>query len=120
MRQFVSRLLGAAPPPPINAWLAVADFTSAHLWMPVDADLPDHIHCENAVVLGDAAHPMLPFTSQGVSAGQDREGKPTNGLGWRDGYGMVTARCAAGLITAGVLRQERTGLLQAREEGAMP
>ncbi|NDD30083.1 MAG: aminotransferase class I/II-fold pyridoxal phosphate-dependent enzyme [Proteobacteria bacterium] len=68
MRQFVSRLLGAAPPPPINAWLAVADFTSAHLWMPVDADLPDHIHCENAVVLGDAAHPMLPFTSQGVSA----------------------------------------------------
>ena len=41
---------------------------TAHIWRPVNADLPDTMHLVNAVIIGDAAHPVLPFTSQGVAA----------------------------------------------------
>ena len=55
-------------PEPVPTYLAGADYGSAHLWNPPDADLPHRLHCANAVLVGDAAHPLLPFTSQGVSA----------------------------------------------------
>jgi 2-polyprenyl-6-methoxyphenol hydroxylase-like FAD-dependent oxidoreductase len=41
---------------------------SAHLWHTTDLDPLQHLHRDNVVLLGDSAHPMLPFTSQGSSA----------------------------------------------------
>ncbi len=67
MLAFVRRVLGGAPPL-VDEYLRAADFSTAHLWRPVNADLPPNLHGSNAVLLGDAAHPVLPFTSQGVSA----------------------------------------------------
>ncbi len=40
----------------------------AHLWHTTDLDPLHQLHRENVVLLGDSAHPMLPFTSQGSSA----------------------------------------------------
>jgi aspartate/methionine/tyrosine aminotransferase/Ca2+-binding EF-hand superfamily protein len=66
-RQYMQFILDGAPAP-VPAYLDGAEFGSAHLWTPPDADLPQRLHCANAVLVGDAAHPLLPFTSQGVSA----------------------------------------------------
>lgn len=67
LRQFMIQILEDAPAP-IPRYLHKANLQSAHVWRPVNAALPDHLYSENAVLIGDAAHPMLPFTSQGVSA----------------------------------------------------
>ncbi len=66
-RQFLGELLKDAPEP-IGQYLRQADLNTAHVWHPVNADIPDQLACDNAVLIGDAAHPVLPFTSQGVSA----------------------------------------------------
>jgi salicylate hydroxylase len=65
--RFLLALLEDAPEP-VPTYLEAADLTTAHAWSPPDADLPPRLHCGNAVLIGDAAHPLLPFTSQGVSA----------------------------------------------------
>jgi 2-polyprenyl-6-methoxyphenol hydroxylase-like FAD-dependent oxidoreductase len=44
---------------------------SAHVWRPVNADMPNSIHLNNAILIGDAAHPLLPFTSCGVTTALD-------------------------------------------------
>ena len=67
-RQFLQFIMEGAPEP-VPAYLEGADYATAHLWNPPDADMPHRLHCANAVLIGDAAHPLLPFTSQGVSAG---------------------------------------------------
>lgn len=66
-RAFVDRLVGSWAQP-IPRVLALTDFTAAHLWRPVDTDLLPRFHRENLVLAGDAAHPFVPLTSQGVSA----------------------------------------------------
>ncbi|MFN6133307.1 MAG: FAD-dependent oxidoreductase [Synechococcaceae cyanobacterium] len=38
-----------------------------HHWRPLDLDPPTHLVGPNLALIGDAAHPMLPFTSQGVN-----------------------------------------------------
>lgn len=48
-------------------YIAVADMTNSHVWKPINSDLPERLHAKNAVLTGDAAHPLLPFTSQGTS-----------------------------------------------------
>ncbi len=53
---------------PIPQLLAAADFSRVHLWRPIDVDLIPRFHQGNLVLVGDAAHPLLPFTSQGVSS----------------------------------------------------
>lgn len=53
---------------PVAQALAASDFSQAHLWRPVDTDLVPAFHRGNLVLAGDAAHPLLPFSSQGVSA----------------------------------------------------
>ena len=40
----------------------------AHLYGTADRDLPDRFHRNNVVLVGDAAHPLLTFTSQGVGS----------------------------------------------------
>ena len=64
---FLQGLLQDAPEP-IPTYLSAVDLSSAHVWRPANADMPDAVHCQNALMIGDAAHPLLPFTSQGVSA----------------------------------------------------
>jgi 2-polyprenyl-6-methoxyphenol hydroxylase-like FAD-dependent oxidoreductase len=66
-RAFVQRLVGGWAHP-VPRLLALTDFRAAHLWRPVDTDLLPCFHQENLVLVGDAAHPFLPLTSQGVSA----------------------------------------------------
>jgi 2-polyprenyl-6-methoxyphenol hydroxylase-like FAD-dependent oxidoreductase len=53
---------------PIPSLLAETDFSRVHHWQPVDADLVPSFHQGNLVLVGDAAHPLSPFTSQGVSS----------------------------------------------------
>ncbi len=67
IRRFLEAHLADAPPL-VREYIERADLASAHVWHPADADLPPEVHCDNAVLIGDAAHPLLPFTSQGVSA----------------------------------------------------
>lgn len=64
---FVHSLVGRWADP-IPHLLANTDFSKAHLWRPVDADPVPYFNQGNLVLIGDAAHPLLPFTSQGVSA----------------------------------------------------
>jgi len=66
-RAFVERLVGDWADP-IPHLLASSDFSRVHVWRPIDTDLVPHFHRGNLVLVGDAAHPLLPFTSQGVSS----------------------------------------------------
>lgn len=67
VRAFLQRLLVDAPEP-IPEFLRQVEMRTAHLWLAVNSPAPERFCCDNAVVIGDAAHPMLPFTSQGASA----------------------------------------------------
>lgn len=53
---------------PIAHLLTKTDFSRVHVWQPVDNNLVPHFYQGNLVLVGDAAHPFLPFASQGVSA----------------------------------------------------
>jgi 2-polyprenyl-6-methoxyphenol hydroxylase-like FAD-dependent oxidoreductase len=53
---------------PVADLLDTTDFSRVHVWRPVDADLVPRFHQRNLVLVGDSAHPLLPFTSQGVSS----------------------------------------------------
>jgi len=63
---FALELLAGFP-----AWLrdVLRNTASAqlHHWRPLDLDPPTHLVGPNLALIGDAAHPMLPFTSQGVN-----------------------------------------------------
>ncbi|HEX7638589.1 MAG TPA: NAD(P)/FAD-dependent oxidoreductase [Burkholderiaceae bacterium] len=48
--------------------IAATDFERVHLWFPVDAAPLPRFDRPNLVLAGDAAHPLSPFTSQGVSS----------------------------------------------------
>jgi 2-polyprenyl-6-methoxyphenol hydroxylase-like FAD-dependent oxidoreductase len=66
-RIFVEKLVGAWPYP-IPSLLSATDFSRVHLWRPIDTDLVPCFHRGNVALVGDAAHPLSPFTSQGVSS----------------------------------------------------
>ena len=63
---FLERLLPAFP-----GWVREVIATTApelpHHWRPLDLDPPMRLVGANIALLGDAAHPLLPFTSQGVN-----------------------------------------------------
>ena len=65
-RSFVEGLVGAWAYP-IPSLVARTDFSRVHLWRPIETDLIPRFHRGNVVLVGDAAHPLSPFTSQGVS-----------------------------------------------------
>lgn len=67
LKAFVTELLAGAPEP-IPTYLRLAEFSTAHLWRPINGDVAAGLCGANAVIVGDAAHPLLPFTSQGVGA----------------------------------------------------
>jgi aspartate/methionine/tyrosine aminotransferase/2-polyprenyl-6-methoxyphenol hydroxylase-like FAD-dependent oxidoreductase len=64
---FVRSLIGdwAAPVPHL---LELTDFSRTYLWRPLDSDLVPAFYRGNLVLIGDSAHPLSPFTSQGVSS----------------------------------------------------
>lgn len=66
-RAFLQKLIGdwADPLPHL---LAMTDFSRVHTWRPMDTELVPRFHRQNLVLVGDAAHPLLPFTSRGVSS----------------------------------------------------
>lgn len=66
-RDFVHRLVGYWADP-IPHLLSNTDFSRMHLWQPLDTDVIPRFSQGNLVLVGDAAHPLLPFTSQGVAA----------------------------------------------------
>jgi aspartate/methionine/tyrosine aminotransferase/2-polyprenyl-6-methoxyphenol hydroxylase-like FAD-dependent oxidoreductase len=66
-RKFVTSLVGEWADP-IPHLLSIADFSRTHLWRPLDTDLVSAFYRGNLVLVGDAAHPLSPFTSQGVSS----------------------------------------------------
>ncbi len=64
---FAHRLVGEWAEP-IAELIRRTDFELSYVWNTSDLDpLPD-LHGANAMLIGDAAHPFLPFTSQGVNA----------------------------------------------------
>ncbi len=67
LRDFVAALLGSAPEP-VASFPHAADPATAHLWRPLDGEVAASACASNAVVIGDAAHPLLPFSSQGVGS----------------------------------------------------
>lgn len=54
--------------PEVRQAIQSSDMRRAHVWRPVDANVLPHFHMNNLALVGDAAHPLLPFTSQGLSA----------------------------------------------------
>lgn len=66
-KKFVASLVGEWADP-IPHVLSIADFSRTHLWRPLDTDLVPTFYRGNMVLVGDAAHPLSPFTSQGVSS----------------------------------------------------
>jgi 2-polyprenyl-6-methoxyphenol hydroxylase-like FAD-dependent oxidoreductase len=66
-RAFVQDLIGEWANPIPNL-LSQTDFARVHLWRPIDTDLIPYFAQGNLALVGDAAHPLLPFTSQGVSS----------------------------------------------------
>jgi 2-polyprenyl-6-methoxyphenol hydroxylase-like FAD-dependent oxidoreductase len=63
---FLDRHL-AEFPASIREMVMASDLSRAHLWHTVDEDIPGCWSRGNVVLAGDAAHPLLPFTSQGVN-----------------------------------------------------
>ena len=92
LRDFIATVLGDLPEP-IAGYLRQADLEGAHLWRPIDADLPARLHTGHAILVGDAAHPMLPFSSQGVSAALEGAVLLADAL-HRDGRPALPAYCA--------------------------
>ncbi len=66
-RTFLQKLIGDWVDP-LPHLLAMTDFSRVHTWRPVDTELIPRFHRQNLVLVGDAAHPLLPFTSRGVSS----------------------------------------------------
>lgn len=54
--------------PLLDRLLAALSPASSHLWHTTDLDPLPRLHRGNAVLVGDSAHPLLPFTSQGSAA----------------------------------------------------
>jgi 2-polyprenyl-6-methoxyphenol hydroxylase-like FAD-dependent oxidoreductase len=66
-RAFAWSLLGEWPHP-FPELLRITDFSTSYLWDTTDMELLPSFYRKNVVLLGDAAHALLPFTSQGVSS----------------------------------------------------
>lgn len=54
-------------PPEVHSLLDSTDFNDSYLWNTKDFDPLPRFHYENIVLIGDAAHLALPFTSAGTS-----------------------------------------------------
>jgi 2-polyprenyl-6-methoxyphenol hydroxylase-like FAD-dependent oxidoreductase len=64
---FAHRLVGSWPDP-ISYVLQHTDYNKVFLWFTKDMSVLPAFHKNNVVLAGDAAHLVLPFTSQGVNS----------------------------------------------------
>ena len=55
-------------PDPVAEIILGSDLNRTHLWRTTDRDLPINFHRSNVLLVGDAAHPLLTFTSQGTGS----------------------------------------------------
>ena len=53
---------------PVPLFLEKTDFKNAHYWRVSELDVLDNYYNKNTVFVGDTAHSLLPFTSQGVTS----------------------------------------------------
>ena len=63
---FRERLAGF--PAPVQEAIEATDPEAPHVWHTVDMDPPPSMVRGNVALIGDAAHPLLPFTSQGANS----------------------------------------------------
>ncbi len=66
-RTFARRLVGHWPEP-IPTLMDRTDFGHSHIWYTTDFELPPRLHQDNVLLVGDAGHTFLTFTSMGVGA----------------------------------------------------
>ena len=67
-RRAFARELVEDWPDPIPALIERTDFCASHVWYTTDMDLLPSFYRDNVVLIGDAAHTFLTFTSQGVNS----------------------------------------------------
>ena len=67
-KQAFARALVSGWPAPIPELLERTNFEEAHVWSTTDMELLPSFHRKNVVLIGDAAHVFLTFTSQGVNS----------------------------------------------------
>ncbi|MCX2453818.1 DsbA family protein [Pedobacter sp. PLR] len=66
IKTFCTELLKDFPAE-VSELLSTNDFTSSYIWNTRDFDLLPTFHHQNVVLIGDAAHLSLPFTSAGTT-----------------------------------------------------
>ncbi|MFM7709826.1 MAG: FAD-dependent oxidoreductase [Ferruginibacter sp.] len=66
LETFTKEMLSEFPEE-VQSILNKTDFTKAYLWKTRDFDPLDRFHQSNVVLIGDAAHVALPFTSAGTT-----------------------------------------------------
>ncbi len=66
LEKMCNRLLGGFPAE-VREVIGQNDFSSNYLWHAVDFDLLPSFHQQNVLLIGDAAHLALPFTSAGIT-----------------------------------------------------
>lgn len=66
-KQFVAETLHDWPEP-VHEILQHTDFEKVFLWLTKDMEVLRSFHRQNIVLIGDAAHVNLPFTSQGTNS----------------------------------------------------
>jgi 2-polyprenyl-6-methoxyphenol hydroxylase-like FAD-dependent oxidoreductase len=66
-KEFAVKMLEGLPFP-IDYVLNHSNFEKAFVWSATDMDMLPSFHHENIVLIGDAAHLALPFTSQGTNS----------------------------------------------------
>ena len=54
--------------PLISSIITESSYDNAHIWKVYELEELNPFHHKNIVFLGDAAHPLIPFTSQGVTS----------------------------------------------------
>jgi len=65
--RWLEALVGQFPDP-VTQIILGSDLGNVHLWRTTDRDLPETFHRGNVLLIGDAAHPLLTFTSQGTGS----------------------------------------------------
>ncbi|MGB0840038.1 MAG: FAD-dependent monooxygenase [Chitinophagales bacterium] len=67
---FVKKLIGKWANP-IPQLIARTDFDKVYQWHNKDKELPEKFNHKNVMLIGDACHPFMTFTSQGVNSALD-------------------------------------------------
>lgn len=55
-------------PDPIPYLIKQTDFSKSHVWKVFELEKLENYYKGNSIIIGDAAHPLIPLTSQGVTS----------------------------------------------------